>query len=136
MIEKQSQNNPKMIPTMIPNRSLKEIILYVFRSVEITCAKDFVNHAMQQYIEGRFRFDEFWLDDPVDVVLNGLKFLCSWHAHTPLGELKRDDVVLAVEGHDVWVGQAGGAKTQLGHPVARGELEPVVGTTLFVLDIR
>ena len=39
-------------------------------------------------------------------------------------------------GHDVWVGQAGGAEAQLGHPVAGGELEPVVGTTLFVLDIR
>ena len=86
------------------HRDLKEIILYVFRSVELTSAKDFVNHAVQNLIEGRFRLEEYWLENDVDVNVRGHDFNVSWHAHTPIGEIRRDDVVVAREGDDVFVG--------------------------------
>ena len=86
------------------HRVIKNIILYVFKNVELAGAKDYVNHAMKQFLEGRFRFEEYWLDEPVDVTVGGQRFNVCWHAHTPIGEIHRDDLILASEGDHVVVG--------------------------------
>ena len=88
------------------HRVLKDIILYVFRSVGLTSTKDFVNNVAQQYIEGRFRFEEYWLENSIDIVLDGQAYDVSWHVHTPIGEVHRDDLLLAVEDGIVIVGCA------------------------------
>ena len=86
------------------HRDLKGVSLYAFRNVELSSTRDYVNHAVQSMIEGRFRFQENWLDDAEETVINGQNFQVSWHAHTPVGEIHRDDVLLALQDNEVVVG--------------------------------
>ena len=83
---------------------MKCVSLYAFRNVELSSTRDYVNHAVQSMIEGRFRFQENWLDDAEETVINGQNFQVSWHAHTPVGEIHRDDVLLALQDNEVVVG--------------------------------
>ena len=77
----------------------------MFRTVELTSAKDFVNYAVQQFISGRFRFEEYWTDGARnEVIIDDHPFNVAWHLHTPIGEFHRDDVVLVVEADNVLVG--------------------------------
>ena len=86
------------------HRKLKSIMLYAFRSVELTSAKDYVNHSIQQFVEGRFKFAAYWLESTIDVHVGGEDWKVSWHAHSPIGEMHRDDVVLAIQDGTVIVG--------------------------------
>ena len=99
------------------HRSIKSKIVYVFRNVEMTTTKDFVNHVIQQFSENRFQFKEYWLENPKPLVFdNRLASVddrpvsvedclhVSLHAHTPVGEMHRDDVVLVLHEDEVIVG--------------------------------
>ena len=91
----------------------------------MTTTKDFVNHMIQQFSEHRFQFKEYWLENPKPLVSrDGCEALTynrlaspddrpvsvedclhvSWHAHTPVGEMYRDDVVLVLHEDEVIVG--------------------------------
>ena len=74
--------------------------------MELSTAFDYVNQLVQQVIENRFRFEPYWLADPVDVSLQGQTYNVSWHAYTPIGEMHRNDLLLVVHEHvrDVVVG--------------------------------
>ena len=83
----------------------------------MTTTKDFVNHMMQEFSENRFQFKEYWLENPKPLVFdNRLASVddrpvsvedclhVSLHAHTPVGEMYRDDVVLVLHEDEVIVG--------------------------------
>ena len=91
-------------PTERKHRDYKRIVLHVFRSVEHTVTRDYVNFVVQEFITGRFRFEPFWLDNPVDVVVEGVPFKVSDKIFTPMGPFHRDDIAVAVDGDEVVVG--------------------------------
>ena len=78
----------------------KALIVYAFRNVELTGVKEYVNYSVQQFIENRFQFREYWLDNPKPHIVEGVSYNVSIHAHTPVGEMHRDDLVLAIIGDD------------------------------------
>ena len=86
------------------HRTLKTIALYVFKNVELACAKDYVNYYAQLILEGRFRFEEYWLSNPIEALVGGERFNVSWRLVSPLGEIFRDDLLLIRKGDDVVVG--------------------------------
>ena len=86
------------------HKLLKSMIVYVFRSVEMTCIKDYVNHVVQQLVENRFEFRECWLEKPVACMVMGKSFSASIHAHNAAGEMHQDDVILAFYNGNVVVG--------------------------------
>ena len=87
------------------HRDYKKIVLYVFRSVEHTSTIDFVNFAISQFVSGKLRFEPFWLENPEHVMVGGISLQISWHLHSPIGEIHRDDVVIVLEdGCDPMVG--------------------------------
>ena len=81
------------------HKLVKSLIIYAFRNVEMTCVKDYVNHSVQQFIEGRFQFLEYWLEKPKLNMVEGQLCKVSLHAHTPVGAMHRNDVVLALGHH-------------------------------------
>ena len=81
------------------HKDYKRFALPVSRSVEHTTTTDFVNYSVQEFAAGRFRFEPYWLENPVEAALEGIQVETSLHAHTPAGEYHRDDVVL-VRGYD------------------------------------
>jgi hypothetical protein len=87
------------------HRDYKSIVLHVFRSVEHTSTMDFVNFSIQEFVTGRFRFDKYWIADPCYMTLGGVDLAISYHLHSPIGEVHRDDVVLVLEeGSNPFVG--------------------------------
>ncbi len=68
------------LPLERKHKLLKSLIVYIFRNVEMTCIKDYVNHVVQQFIEHRFQFKEYWLQDPKRVSFQGQCFDSSFHA--------------------------------------------------------
>ena len=72
--------------------------------MELACAKDYVNYYAQLILEGRFRFEEYWLSNPIEALVGGERFNVSWRLVSPLGEIFRDDLLLIRKGDDVVVG--------------------------------
>ena len=75
------------------HRDYKRIVLHTFRSVEHTVTTDFVNYAVQECVTGRFRFEAYWLEDPLPVNFGGVQLQMGFRMHTPIGEIWNDDVV-------------------------------------------
>ena len=88
------------------HKVIKSLIVYAFRNVEMTGVKDYVNYSVQQFIENRFQFRKYWIENPKTRIVEGRLYNVSFHAHTPASEMRRDDVVLAIidDDHHVLVG--------------------------------
>ena len=88
------------------HKVIKSLIVYAFRNVELTGVKDYVNHAVQQFIENRLQLRKYWIENPKTRIVEGRSYNVLFCAHTPVGEMRRTDVVLAIidDDHHVLVG--------------------------------
>ena len=89
--------NMSCFPTERKHRDWKSACLHVFRNVEHTTTCAFLNFAMQEYITGRFRFEECYLDDPENFYVGGTAMQIAKKAHCPCGLVLQGDIILAIE---------------------------------------
>ena len=87
------------------HRDWKRLSLYIFRTCESTTTIDFVNYSIQEMVSGRFKFKEFYLDDPETVCVDGNVFDVARAAFLRAGEVKCRDVVLCETTEATYVGE-------------------------------
>ena len=88
------------------HRDWKSVVLWAFRSFELSSTRDAINCMVHQIVAGQWKFDAFWLDNPREAELFGVTVEVARGAHTPYGLLRSNDLVLASLGDGV-VGRVG-----------------------------